>query len=121
MGEPKNFNKELCDTDYNFLTYLFAEVQNKGRELFKQKNTRYEASFFKQCEDDGLSSAVVRLKDKVNRFASLVKNPEIDCLDESIKDTLIDLANYATMTLVFLEVEDRDNKANEVRARDANK
>ena len=47
MGELKNFNKELCDTDYNFLSYLFAEVQDKCIELFKQKNTRYEASFFK--------------------------------------------------------------------------
>ena len=44
MEELKNFNKELCDTDYNFLSYLFAEMQNKGRELFKQKNLRYEAT-----------------------------------------------------------------------------
>lgn len=110
-GEGLDFKKDLTEVAYVFLSYLFAEENKKMRKLFEQKNERYEASFFKQCAEDGdLSSAVIRLKDKVNRLSALVKNPEIDCLDESIKDTLTDLANYATMCLVFLEVQERNKQ-----------
>ena len=116
-GLRNNFNKEggLTKIEYGFLSYLFKNVQEKGRKLFEQKNERYEASFFKQCEDDGdLSSVPIRLTDKLNRFKSLVKSPDLDPLDESIKDTLMDLANYATMALVYLEVVERDNQSKKV-------
>ena len=103
------FNSGLSESGYKFLLDLFKQVHNKGLELFKQKNERYEASFFKQCEEDGdLSSVSIRLTDKLNRFKSMVKNPDLDPLDESIKDTLMDLANYATMALVYLEVVEHD-------------
>ena len=116
-GLINNFNKEggLTKVEYGFLSYLFKNVQENGRKLFEQKNERYEASFFKQCEEDGdLSSVSIRLADKLNRFKSLVKNPDLDPLDESIKDTLMDLANYATMALVYLEVVERDNQSKKV-------
>lgn len=104
----KDFNHDLSTIEYGYLSYLFAEIQKRGRNLFEAKNERYEASFFKQIEEDGsLDSTVVRLKDKVNRFSALIRNPDMDSLDESIKDTLIDLANYATMTLVFIELRER--------------
>lgn len=97
-------NGDVSKIGYGFLSYLFSLQQKKGLEIFEQKNERYEASFFKQCAEDGdLSSVPIRLTDKLNRFKSLVKNPDLDPLDESIKDTLMDLANYATMALVYLE------------------
>lgn len=103
-GEPI---PKIC---YGFLVYLFAQQQEKGKKCFKQKNERYEASFFKQCAEDGdLSSVTVRLSDKVNRFKSLVKNPDLDPLDESIRDTLMDLANYATMSLAYLDLAKQCN------------
>lgn len=111
----KNFDKELNTVELGFLKYLFKEEQKKGVELFEQKNKRYDAAFFKQCEEDGdLSSVVMRLGDKLSRLKSLVKNPEIDPLDESVEDTLIDISNYATMALVYLEVVERDEKAKKV-------
>lgn len=116
-GLRNNFNRDsgLTKVEYGFLSYLFKNEQKKGAELFNQKNERYEASFFKQCEEDGdLSSVSIRLTDKLNRFKSLVKNTDLDPLDESIRDTLMDLANYATMALVYLEVVERDNQSKEV-------
>lgn len=108
----KNFDDSLPLVALHFLNYLFKEEQKKGAELFQNKNQRYDAAFFKQCEEDGdLSSVAMRLTDKLNRFKSLVKNPEIDPLDESVKDTLVDIANYATMALVYLEVVDHDKNA----------
>ena len=101
-----DFNN-LCDKDYKEMTELFESIQKQGLDLFKEKNVRYEASFFKNCaEDNDLSSAVIRLKDKVNRLSALIKNPELDnTSDESIKDTLTDLANYAVMCRVFLDIK----------------
>lgn len=106
LKDSKGVSKDL-----NFyLTYLFAVNQQKGFELFTEKNKRYESSFFKQCAEDGdLSSVTVRLSDKVNRFKSLVKNPDLDPLDESIRDTLVDLANYATMSLAYLDLAEQCN------------
>ena len=42
----------------------------------------------------------IRLSDKLNRFKKLSKNGDAKVADESIRDTLIDLANYALMTIL---------------------
>ena len=48
--------------------------------------------------------ARIRLTDKLNRFKSLTKgNGTQKVSDESIRDTLMDLANYALMTVLELE------------------
>lgn len=106
------FGEEPLTTEqHGFLRYLFAEEQKKQMDIFKDKNVRYDASAFRQWSEDGdLSSLPVRLKDKVNRASTLIKNPNMTGLDESLVDTLRDLANYSTMALVFLEMQDRDNQ-----------
>lgn len=45
------------------------------------------------------------MSDKTNRLISLAGKPEAERMvkDESITDTLLDLANYAIMTLAELE------------------
>lgn len=52
--------------------------------------------------------ARIRLGDKFNRFKTLSRNEEQKVNDESIRDTLIDLANYAIMTVLEMEVSDHD-------------
>lgn len=48
--------------------------------------------------------ARIRLSDKLNRFKSLSRQEnEQRVTDESIKDTLLDLANYAIMTVLEME------------------
>lgn len=87
------------------LNKVFREVQDDCLELFTEKNTRYESAFFKQLEEDGdLSSIPVRLSDKVSRIKALVKNSDLTTADESIEDTLKDLANYAVMALTFIHM-----------------
>ena len=48
--------------------------------------------------------ARIRLGDKFNRFKTLSRSGEQKVSDESIRDTLIDLANYAIMTVLEMEV-----------------
>lgn len=79
------------------------ELCKQIHEVYVQKNTAYGDSFGKSFEDWGIAAAAIRLSDKWNRFVNLAKHSEIDKGDESIKDTLTDMANYALMTVMELE------------------
>ena len=76
-------------------------------KLYVKKNNDYGDSFHKSFEEEGIAMARIRLSDKLNRFKNLTKNKNQAVEDESIIDTLIDLANYSIMTI--LEIEN-DNK-----------
>lgn len=80
----------------------FAYVCDVLAGLYSVKNARYNDSFSKQVKARGLSSVFSRLEDKVNRFECLAVQPNLDDVDESIIDTLQDLANYTIMTLMEL-------------------
>ena len=71
--------------------------------LYAIKNKRYDDSFAKSFKEYGLTMPCIRLEDKFLRFKALSKNKELDDQeDETIQDTLKDLANYAIMTLIEL-------------------
>lgn len=80
----------------------FDSICSELSELYVQKNTRYKDSFSKQFEKKGLSMSVMRIEDKFNRLEALSENPEDDGGDESVIDTLKDLANYSIMTIMAL-------------------
>lgn len=67
--------------------------------LYERKNHDYGDSFGKSYVEYGMAMPCIRLEDKLNRLKSLTRN-EQRVHDESIEDTLMDLANYAIMTLV---------------------
>lgn len=79
----------------------FKEVVNEMISTYVRKNHDYGNSFDKSLDKFGLVASVVRMGDKMNRIESLV-NKDAKVKDESIKDTLLDLANYAVMTLVWM-------------------
>lgn len=70
--------------------------------LYEKKNHDYGDSFHKSYEEFGLTMAAIRLDDKLNRFKTLIK-VESKVKDESIRDTLIDLANYSIMAAMELD------------------
>lgn len=72
-------------------------------QTYIQKNHDYGDSFGKTFRELGLISAVTRISDKYNRLVSLATKPnEQKVLDESIVDTLLDMANYCLMTVIEL-------------------
>ena len=75
--------------------------------IYQQKNKAYGNSFGDTYKDLGSISAVTRISDKFNRLKTLARNQDIDCNDESINDTLLDMANYCVMTYMELENEKR--------------
>ena len=81
----------------------FREITENMADLYERKNKDYGDSFSNSLDEFGVIAGVVRLSDKMNRIKALTKNDEQLVLDESIKDTLQDLANYSIMTLMWLE------------------
>lgn len=76
-------------------------------KIYEQKNHDYGDSFHISFEEEGMAMPRIRLGDKFNRFKALTRAPEErQVADESILDTLLDMANYAIMTA--MEVMDFD-------------
>lgn len=85
----------------------FKDVLDKMYEIYERKNADYGNSFSKTFEEFGVTSAAVRINDKNERFKKLIKQ-EAQVKDESIEDTLLDLANYSVLTL--MELMNKDGK-----------
>jgi anti-sigma28 factor (negative regulator of flagellin synthesis) len=81
----------------------FEKITNEMHELYLKKNHDYGNSFSKSLDDWGLQVSAIRLEDKMNRLKSLIKNGSFKVKDETIRDTLIDMANYSIMTLMYLD------------------
>ena len=73
-------------------------IQENALELFKRKNQDYGDAFAKY----GLIGVLMRIEDKIQRSISITRNRITLVDDESIKDTLLDLHNYAAMALMLI-------------------
>ena len=81
-----------------------AEICEELNAIYCRKNADYGDSFGETFRKLGIISAVTRITDKVNRLQSLcVHSAQVQ--DESVRDTLYDLANYAIMTAIEMEVQ----------------
>lgn len=78
----------------------FKGIVDKMIHLYETKNQDYGNSFEQSCNDFGITAGLVRMSDKFNRIKSISKKDNL-VKDESIEDTLVDLANYAIMTLIW--------------------
>jgi hypothetical protein len=74
-------------------------VQAEALELFTRKNTDYGDAFAKY----GVIGVLMRIEDKLQRSLSITKNGVNLVADEGIRDTLIDLHNYAAMAMMLLD------------------
>ena len=83
------------------------QICEQLNKIYEQKNHDYGDSFGECFRKLGIISAVTRISDKYNRLCSLATKPEEErkVKDESIKDTLLDLANYCIMSTMELENE----------------
>jgi hypothetical protein len=74
-------------------------IQNEALELFTKKNIDYGDAFAKY----GVIGVLMRIEDKLHRSMSITKNGVNLINDEGMRDTLIDLHNYAAMALMLLD------------------
>lgn len=71
--------------------------------LYEKKNHDYGDSFSKTYKELGIVSAVTQIMHKHNRLVELAVGSDQKVVGESIRDTLIDLANYAIMTVMEMD------------------
>ncbi|WCF57458.1 DUF1599 domain-containing protein [Bacteroides phage PhiCrAssBcn1] len=84
----------------------FKEVVKGMISTYIRKNHDYGNSFDKSLDKFGLVASVVRIGDKMNRIESLVQKKAM-VQDESIRDTLLDMANYAIMTVMWMDNQNK--------------
>ena len=75
------------------------KIQKEAFELFTKKNIDYGDAFAKY----GVIGVLMRIEDKIQHSMSITKNGVNLINDEGIRDTLIDLHNYAAMALMLLD------------------
>ena len=86
----------------------FEDVTIALRNLYDAKNRDYGDSFGQSFEKWGLPMSCIRLGDKLNRLESFAQKKDMQVSDESVEDTLMDLANYAIMTLVEMNLKKKE-------------
>lgn len=74
-------------------------------DIYKSKNHDYGDSFHKTYEEFGPVALAIRLQDKVSRLSALTTSKERMVKDESICDTLMDIANYAILGIMEMDYE----------------
>lgn len=102
---------------------LYASAfYEKGLELLLRKNRDYAGGDdpFRNFESvNALNISVIdgfltRMMDKMSRISQLSKSEDFSVKDESIEDTLIDLANYSVLLSAYLkskkETQKHDNQ-----------
>ena len=82
-------------------------------QMFLKKNRDYGNSFENSLDEWGLLPSVIRIQEKLDRTKTSLKK-ELLVNDESVEDTFLDLANYAIMTVMWLEKQKRDKVENEL-------
>ena len=98
------------DIDYRPVTLddlnnvqIHEKVCQELTETYEKKNADYGNSFENSLDKHGMIAGIVRMDDKMSRLISLNSKNEQQVKDESLRDTLMDLANYAIMSVMWLD------------------
>ena len=77
----------------------FKTVQEEALDLFSKKNADYGDAF----ANFGPVGVIVRMGDKINRLSNVTKSDITLIKTETVRDTLIDLHNYAAMAIMLMD------------------
>lgn len=101
-------DKETLDQipDQTLKYQLFKNICDELRETYSKKNNDYGDSFSKLFEEYGMTYSIIHLQEKINRIKSLQRK-ENEVKNETFIDSLKDLANYAILTLIELDLAEK--------------
>ena len=86
----------------------FARILKEMHDLYQKKNHDYGNSFSETIQEFGFTPAIARINDKLKRVKQMVKGEQMQ-VNESMRDNLIDIANYCVLTIV--EIDNQTNKS----------
>ena len=80
----------------------YEKIALEIADILDHKNKMYGSSFDKTVDEYGLSVICLRLEDKLNRLKGIILDGKNDFKDETLEDTLKDLAGYSILSLNYL-------------------
>lgn len=83
---------------------LFQNICEKLRDTYKKKNADYGDSFAKLFKKRGMEYPLIHFEEKIARIDAL-QSKDNEVPGETYIDSLEDLANYAILTLIELELQ----------------
>lgn len=98
--EYLNFHREACERMVRLTEDKNADYTGAGDDPFAN---------FRNIKNCGgatpMQGFLVRMNDKISRVSSFVEKGTLSVKDESVQDTLLDLANYSILMLGFITSE----------------
>ncbi len=99
-------NKQNQPTEAEFMQSLHKEICTNLHDTYKRKNADYGNSFSRLFRKRGWAYAMGHIEEKMERIDMLTrKDPSV--VGEGIQDSLLDLANYAILTLMEVKFSEK--------------
>lgn len=117
--QQRNMSPFMSPFDYSSPKFTddelrFRNITEKMRETFLKKNHDYGNSFHETWDefgDKGIITALTQISHKYHRLMNIGLGTK-PLVDESIDDTLLDMANYCILTIMELEKARNNEKEN---------
>lgn len=117
--QQRNMSPFMSPFDYSGPKFTddelrFRNITEKMRETFLKKNHDYGNSFHETWDefgDKGIITALAQISHKYHRLMNIGLGTK-PLVDESIDDTLLDMANYCILTIMELEKARNNEKEN---------
>lgn len=97
-------------TEYNSKVECFKQLTGEMVALYERKNKDYGDSFTEMYREWGPMYPMSRMQEKLRRAIQLMRSGEAQIPEEKVTDTLLDLANYALMTIMELKEDNGESK-----------
>ena len=105
------------DSNMDQKVQLHKKICGELTTLFERKNHDYGDSFHQTFAEEGWPMVRIRLSDKLNRVKALTRGDSQQVQDESPRDTLLDLANYAILAVMEMDRRERDDSGSDTLRR----
>lgn len=96
--------------EYNSKVERFKQLTGEMAALYARKNKDYGDSFTEMFKEWGAMYPVSRMQEKLRRATQILRSGEAQVTEEKVTDTLLDLANYALMTIMELKEGNGESK-----------
>ena len=97
-------------TEYNSKVERFKQLTGEMAALYARKNKDYGNSFTEMYREWGSMYPMSRMQEKLRRATQILRSGEAQVQEEKVTDTLLDLANYALMTIMELKEDNGESK-----------
>lgn len=97
-------------TEYNKKIESFKQLTGEMVALYTRKNRAYGNSFTEMYKEWGPMYPLSRMQEKLRRAIQLMRSGEAQVTEEKVADTLLDLANYALMTILEIKEGNGESK-----------